>query len=346
MPTRRPTITDVAEHAGVSPATVSLVVRDSPQIPGVTKERVRVSMEALGYVYNRRAAEMRAKRSRILGLIVTNVRNPYFAELTMAVEEAAGRAGYTVLLGCSDDDPTRELRLLSVMAEHQVDGVILLPSSQGSPTEVAGRSAMERLSHVCVARAIPGHSSNYVGADNLASGMQLGEHLTAIGVRSVAFLGGVHDTGARVDRVAGLLAGLRLENVGQLHADLAAPRDADVDLSGLVEPMLRAGMPDAVVAYNDMHARALYSALRARGIEPGRDVAIGSFDDVPEARHFFPPLTSVAGHPARVGTVATERLLAVIEHQESEPESVLLEPELMVRESTLTWARSHRVLGG
>src|SRR5919109_579972 len=97
----RPTIRDVAAHAQVSTATVSLVLRDSPQIPESTKRRVRDAMVAVGYVYNRRAAEMRSMSSRILGLVVANVRNPYFAELTMAIEDTAHAAGYTLILGCS-----------------------------------------------------------------------------------------------------------------------------------------------------------------------------------------------------------------------------------------------------
>lgn len=336
---KRPTFTDVAAHAGVSRATVSLVVKDSPQIPESTKARVRASMEALGYVYNRRAAEMRSLSSRIVGLVVANVRNPYFAELTMAIEEAAGARGYTVLLGCSTDDVERQTQVLRAMAEHQVDGVVLLPASHSTPEGLRDLLVATKLPHVLVARAVDGFACDYVGADNEASGRLVGEHLRGLGVRSVAFFGGVEHSLPREDRLRGLLAGLAPE-VTSLFADVPSAYDSSEDLAPTVARALREGLPDAVVAYNDMYAFSVYSALRAAGVEPGRDIAVVSFDDVPDALRAYPALTSAAGYPDQVGATATELLLSSIERAPAAPRHVLVPPALEGRPSTLGWRRA------
>lgn len=333
---KRPTFTEVAAHAGVSRATVSLVIRDSPQIPESTKTRVRASMDALGYVYNRRAAEMRSRTSRIIGLVVANIRNPYFAELTMSVEEAAGAEGYTVLLGCSIDDVGRQARVLQAMAEHRVDGLILLPASHSTAsglTELLDRPGMP---HVLVSRAVAGYASDYVGADNQASGRLAGEHLRALGARNVAFVGGVEHTVPREDRIRGLLAGLA-PAAGALVADVPSAHDGIEDLSSQVAAVLARQPIDAVVTYNDMYAFSVFGALRAAGVEPGRDVAVVSFDDVPDAVRAYPALTSAAGHPDRVGKIATRLLLAAVHRTGAAPREVLVPPTLTARRSSTGW---------
>jgi LacI family transcriptional regulator len=293
-------------------------------------------MEALGYVYNRRAAEMRSLTSRILGLVVANVRNPYFAELTMAVEEAAGASGYTVLLGCSSDDVDRQSEVLRAMAEHQVDGVILLPASHTTPAELEELLRRPRMPHALVSRAVQGYACDYVGADNEASGELAGRHLGEIGVRTVALLGGVERSLPREDRRRGLLTGLAPHG-GSLVADVPSAYDTNEDPAPMLERALAAGVPDAIVTYNDMYAFAVLGALRARGLEPGRQVAVASFDDVPGAESSYPSLTSAAGFPAQVGATATEIVLAAIDQPATELRQVLVAPALNARQSTLTW---------
>jgi len=116
------TLLDIARECGVSRATVSLVLQDSSRVSGETKARVREAMAPLGYVYNRRAANLRTRRSMIVGLVVTDVRNHYFAELIMAVELALHDCGYIVLQGFSHDEPDRQGLLLAAMSEYRDDG--------------------------------------------------------------------------------------------------------------------------------------------------------------------------------------------------------------------------------
>lgn len=333
---RRPTIKEVAADCGVSKATVSLVLRDSPQIGEATKQRVRESMTRLGYVYNRRA-DMRTQRSRTLGLVVTNVRNPYFAELIMAIEDTASEAGYTLFQGFSRDQVPRQRRLLETMAEHRIDGLILLPAHGSRPEDLLKTVGAADLPHVLITRTIPGYEYDYVGADNVRSGVLVGEHLGALNVSTVAFLGGVEGSSSRRDRIEGLRSGLTRFGVAP-PLTLSLSAEGDEGGTPLVDRMLdRMPCPDAIVAYNDMFAFGIMNGLRARGIVPGRDVAVASFDDVPDAAVHQPPLTSAAGHPEIVGKRATRLLLERLEDHDRPPEVELLEPELIPRASTTSW---------
>lgn len=335
---KRPTINDVAADCGVSKATVSLVLRDSPQIGKATKQRVRESMARLGYVYNRRAADMRTVRSRTLGLVATDVRNPYFAELMMAIEEAASKAGYTLLQGFSRDEAPRQRRLLETMVEHRIDGLVLLPALGSRPEDLLETLGAAGLPHVLITRSIRGYESDYVGADNVRSGQLVAEHLSALGVSTVSFLGGAKGSSSRNDRVSGLRSGLRSGGV-TLPPALSLPAARGEGGASVLDRLLARGKcPDAIVAYNDMYAFGILNGLRSRGIIPGRDVAVSSFDDVPDAVHQEPPLTSAAGHPEMVGAEATRLLLERFEDHDRLPQTVLIDAELPLRASTTAWA--------
>ena len=335
---KRPTIKDVAADCAVSTATVSLVLRESPQIGVATKARVRESMARLGYVYNRRAADMRSQNSRTLGLVVTNIRNPYFAELTMAIEQAAHDRGYTLLLGCSSDEVDRQRQLLETMTERRIDGLIMLPASETTPGDLTGTLVAAGVPHVLVTRAIRGYDSDYVGANNLRSGRVIGQHLGDIGVGSVAFLGGVRNSLPREDRLRGVRQGLKPAGL-RVSVDLSSAGDGRANGPELVQQLLRRGpCPDAIVAYNDMYAFGVLNALRANGIDPGGNVAVASFDNVPDASHQVPGVTSADGFPARVGTEAARLFLERLEDRDRPFKRVLIEPDLVVRDSTKDWS--------
>jgi LacI family transcriptional regulator len=191
---------------------------------------------------------------------------------------------------------------------------------------------------VLVARSVPGHQTDYVGADNVLAGRLVGEHLAAINVTSVAFVGGFAST-ARSDRLHGLTQVLGEAAVPVLR-DLALPspgRQSGADL--LAALLAEGGCPDAIVAYNDMYAFGIVNGLRAHGIEPGRDVAVASFDDVPDAAAQQPGLTSAAGFPERVGAEAARLLMDRLEDPSRPPRHVLISPRLSVRESTTLWGQ-------
>ena len=334
---KRVTITDVAAASGVSRATVSLVLRDEPRISSETKDRVHAAMRELGYVYDRRAAVMRTQRSMTVGLVVTDVRNPYFAELAMALEVSLHSSGYSLLQGYSHDERTREDRILEVMVEHRVDGVFLIPSKDTSADDLDQRLVVPGMPFVLIARRVPDLEADYVGIDNVRAGRLLGEHLGAEGYEKVAFLGGPRRSTARSERQRGLRAGLKRHGVAlDPQYSIATAADRAGGTAALEALLTLDAEPQAIACYSDEVAFGVIAGLRAAGLEPGRDVAVGSFDDIPEAAVQHPGLTSVATYPERVGAEAARLLLERIGAPELAPRRVVLTPRLSVRASTTT----------
>jgi LacI family transcriptional regulator len=337
----RVTMKDVAAHAGVSRATVSLVVRDSPQIPTETKDRVRQSMEQLGYVYDHRAAVMRAERTMTMGLVATDVRNPYFAELTMALQTRLHEAGFALITGYSLDDKPREDRLLEVMVQRHVDGVFVIPSKSTTSDDLNRWLLTSGTPHVLIARRIRDHEADYVAADNVRAGVLLGEHLATEGCRTVSFLGGPPQSPVRTDRERGLVKSLKAHGIGLDHAlSIASSADRAGGVEAVNELLSNGTLPDAIACYNDVVAFGVMEALRRHGFQPGADVSVGSFDDISEAEQTHPPLTSVATFPEQVGYEAARILIERLDDPDAASQRVLLSPRLSVRESTTTRRRA------
>jgi LacI family transcriptional regulator len=335
----RLTLKDIAEACGLSRSAVSLVMQDSPRVSAATKERVRQAMVDMGYVYDRAAANLRTRRSMTVGLIVTNVRNPYFAELTMAIEHGLHDAGYTLLLGYSHDELDRQERLMSTMTEHRADGIIILPAAGTTEQSLRPLSGPGGAPHVLIARQVKGYDADYVGVNNVKSGVLLGDHIRDIGARTVAFVGGPAGSDARTQRHRGVQRILKAAGVQLTPRSKHASHSTPFDGAQVTRELLESGsQPDAIIAYSDAVAFGVQHALRERGLRVGVDVALGSFDDTTEARHQNPPLTSVSTFPTQIGEQAARLLLARITAPDQATEAVIVEPVLEPRESTTEWA--------
>ena len=320
---RRTTISDVAEAAGVSRTTVSLVLADHPRITAPTKERVRQVMLELGYVYNRAATAVRYGRSSLLGLLVTDIRNPFFAELTMSVDRAADAYDTNAILGFSFGSPARESQIALSLVEHLIGGLILLPTPASTADGLRCLAEPRPFAMVQVLREVPGLDSDYVGVDNTASGRLLGTHLREAGITKALLVGGERASAQFDDRLAGLADGLGGGDVVPALGGAA----------GLAES-LRSGRPECVVTYNDTHLLSVISLLRAEGLEPGRDVAVASFDNTPLSGEVKPAVTSVDHHAGQLAQRAMQLLFERTEDPGREWQRLTLPGTLIVREST------------
>lgn len=335
----RITLEDVSREAGVSRSTASLVLRGSPRIPDATAQKVREAMEKLGYVYNRQAANLRQARSMTIGLIVTEIVNPYFAELAMAVDDATHQSGYTIFIGYSRDLAERQTEIIASMIERQVDGLLLLPAPDTDPERLAKQVNAAGVPIVLLARRFPGF--DYVGSENVEGARMLGEHLSALGTKTVAFLGG-RPAPSLTEREEGLRASLEAKGVEVWSWDdlrsAVSPEGGAAALGRLFD---QGKLPDAVVAYSDIVAQGVYDEMRRRGLEPGRDISVASFDDTRIAAGQIPPMTSVAGFPQKVGAKGVELLMTrLIEGNAAIPAQLaLIEPQLKIRSSTAVWRK-------
>lgn len=327
----RITLKHVAAHAGVSRATVSLVLRDSPLIAAPTKARVRQSLAAVGYLYNRGAATMRATGTQTIGLLVNQIDNPFFAELTAGVSAALDSAGYIAFLSVTEDVVERQARAILRLREHRVDGVILCPAAATTGQDMA-HLAEAGMKLVQVMRFVEGSAGDYAGPQNTHGLGLLTEHLIRLGHRHFAYAGGMALHSANRERIGGVTDALRRHG-------LAGPHFLPVEntrLGGMQAAAQLCALPQrptALMCGNDVTAFGAMVGLQQRGLVVGRDVAVTGVGDVPEAAACQPGLTTLAASPRRIGQEATRLLLRRIADPALPAERLALPMRLVVRGS-------------
>jgi len=327
------TLNDVARLAGVSRATVSLVLRDSPLVRAEKRERVQEAIRRIGYVYNRAAANLRARSASSVGLVVNDLSNPFFAEFAAGVDDALAAAGFVTLLGSTGESIERQQAVLASLVEHAPAGIILSPAEGSHGTAVA-RAVGSHVPVLVFNREIDGHW-DYLAMDNARGAYLATRHLVELGHRRIAFFGGHRDSSSCRERRDGYLralgeAGLAAEP--QWRIETAPTRVEAARQAGAL--FVRDPAPTAAVCYNDAVALGLQLGLVARGRRPGHDFAVVGFDDIPEAALAMPPLTTVATEPRALGRHAAERVLARM-RDPALPIGPHVEPvRLVVRESS------------
>jgi LacI family transcriptional regulator len=330
----RLTLRDLAQHADVSPATVSLVLRKSPLVAQATRERVLASIETLGYVYNRGAASLRTQRTHTVGVAINELANPYFAELTAAIERALNAIGYSVFLSNSAEDPARQDQFIDTMREYSVDGLIICPAA-GTTAKSLQRLIQFDMPCVQVSRYVRGVSLDFAGNDHRRGMVLATEHLIALGHRRIAMIGGDSRISTGWERHRGYADALAAHGIAAEPA-LNVPAEATRESGAAAIKALLAGRdpPTAAVCYNDLVAFGVMLGLRQIGLEPGRDFAVVGCDDVSEAALWNPALTSVTIDTRAMGEVAARMLLERIDDHHAPRREIVLEPKLAVRASS------------
>lgn len=331
--TKNVTVTDLAREAGVSRSTVSLVLRDSPLVKPETRRRVSAAIDKLGYVYNRSAANLRRRVSNTVGMIIHDLTNPYFAELAVGIEEALGDAGYVALLGNTADRLDRQARLIASMREHGAAGLILCPAL-GTDSGTLKEQVGPDMPVILALRELGDGAWDFVRGDNAAGTYDATRHLIGLGHRHIAFVGGYEGTVIQRQRLEGYLKALAEAGLKPPAADIiscAPSRAAGIEI--LPEILSLPERPSAVVCYNDAVAFGVMSALDSRGLRSGRDLAVVGFDDVIDAAHTFPPLTTVAVGARPLGAAAARLFLDRLRDPGGKPRHFIAPARLVVRAS-------------
>ncbi|MGP4007442.1 LacI family DNA-binding transcriptional regulator [Streptomyces sp. 4N124] len=333
-------IKDVARAAGVSVGTVSNVINRPDSVATETRARVLSAIDRLGYVRSESARQLRAGRSRIMGLLVLDMGNPFFVDVARGAERAARQAGLGVMVCNSAQSAGEEADYLSLFAEQRVRGVLL------TPTDASGRNidAFRRhgIPFVLVDRVAEGTTECSVSVDDVAGGALAVRHLVDAGHRSIAYVSGPPGLNQVRDRRTGALnalteAGLgpgALRELPTERLDVAAGRDAGARLLGLAD------RPTAVFCANDLLALGVLQAMYAAGVGVPDDLAIVGYDDIEFAAAAAVPLTSVRQPAVTMGALAAELLLEETDAESTGPRRhehrrVVLQPELVVRRSSL-----------
>ncbi|WP_048648213.1 LacI family DNA-binding transcriptional regulator [Nitratireductor soli] len=331
---RRPKIKDIATALGVSPATVSRALSDSALVTAETRARIRETAEALNYRPNVSARNLRTARSMAVLMVVRDVGNPFYLDILKSVEATARAAGYSVLMGNTENDPEREIEYFDMLRDGHADGMILmtgkLPQEDGAHHKLPPGAPI-----VIALETIEDSGFPHVQIDNVAASQAAVEHLIALGHRRIAHITGPVPEIMSADRregyrqamrAAGLCVPEGYEPHGNylLHSGAAACKA----LFALAEP------PTAIFVANDEMAFGAIHQLRNMGRDVPGDVSVVGFDDLYLSEAFYPPLTTVHQPRIDIGRQAMTILLKILSGGQAPEAPVVLPATLRVRGTT------------
>ncbi|MER6279964.1 LacI family DNA-binding transcriptional regulator [Streptomyces sp900105245] len=307
-----PTMADVARSAGVSVATVSHVLNGTRPVLPHTRQAVLDAVDALGYTPNTLARSLVTSRTRSIGLAVSAISNPYFTEILQGVEAAALEAGYSLLIADPHDDPRHERKVVQLLHERRVDGMIVAPSAE--PHDLVGYLGRHTVPTVFLDRLIdprvPAPFFDQVCSESAEPTARLVTHLAGLGHRRIGLVAGLPGLSTTGERIAGYLDGLGAAGLGHDERLLVTGNSESAGADRATDALL--ALPDAptalVTANNAMTIGAL-RALRRRGMSVPEDIALCCFDDFAWADLFSPRLTAVAQPSRELGAQAVRMLL-------------------------------------
>jgi LacI family transcriptional regulator/LacI family repressor for deo operon, udp, cdd, tsx, nupC, and nupG len=326
-------LVEVARRAKVSISTVSRTINQTGKISPKTQEHVRRVMRELGYKPNRVARRLRAGgKCHLLGLIIPNIQNPFFADLARGVEDVAYRNSFAVLLCNYDEDAAKEAFYLDVMQQETVDGVILPPVHERDPAVL--KFARGDIPVVCVDRALADVALDRVEIDNDRGAREAVAHLLQRGHRRIGFISGPADSSTGRARLAGYRSGLALAGVPAAEELIRYGDFKQESGRRLADELLAlSSPPTALFVSNNLMTIGALEAISARGLRIPQQIGLIGFDDLPLAAVFQPPLTVVRQPAYEVGRSAAELLFRRIEEPMRPVVSLKLSPELVVRGS-------------
>lgn len=330
------TIYDVARAAGVTAATVSVALSGRGVVNRKTRERILHCAQDLGYRPNLVARSLTMRRTHTIGLVIFDITNPFYAEVALAVEQTARRAGYRVIIANTTGDPSLGRELLEELAARQVDGIIAMPGGlRAEPVRTIAATGLpivpclwDEEADLDLAPAI--------GIDFAAGGRLAADHLLDLGHRRIAMvaIGTANEAGIRAREAA--------------FRDRLFERDCPIDMAlwqWAGDASLESGHaaahalltlpepPTAIYSTNDLMALGVIAAARERGVRVPGDLSVVGFDDISLARYATPPLTTVRIEKTLLMAGATDMLLRLIEGEELSSPPPLV-PTLVVRDST------------
>ncbi|MEW6285441.1 MAG: LacI family DNA-binding transcriptional regulator [Chloroflexota bacterium] len=324
-----PSIKDVAQIAGVSTATVSRVLAGSDRVKEETRRRVLNAVKELNYRPNLVARSLRSQKSARIGLVVSDIRNPFFTAISRAVEDAAYEQGYSVLLCNTDEDPAREELYLNILHDESVAGIIFSPTQQFSARLSTFKSDIP---FVIIDRAVNAAQADMVLLDNVAAGYELTAHLIQNGYTKLAGLFGNASTTGR-DRNKGFRKALEDFQLKPLTEQFIPPRiqqGYETTLMLFDQP----NRPDAIFTSNSLLTAGAFQAIRDRRLKVPDDVALVGFDETTWGALVDPPITLIAQPTEEIGRTATELLFQRIEEPSRSPRTVILKGKLIARGSS------------
>lgn len=330
-----PTIIEVAERARVSIATVSNVIRGTRRVSPALEERVRAAIRDLDYYPNEIARSLKVKQTRMLGMIIPDITNPFFPEIIRGAEDTAFERGYFLVTANTDEQIGRERRIISALRSYRVGG-ILLASAPGKDISHIRSTMQAGISIVCLDRAVSGVKTDAVLLDNVRGARECVRHLIQAGHARIAIITGSLTLQTGRERLRGYEDALSEAGI-EVDRELIFEGDFR-DESGyrLGKELLRRGVrPAAIFVCNGVMTLGVLKAFEEMEVRCPDDIALATFDDLVVDRSFHPHLTAVVQPSYEIGSRAATILMDRIEGKlTNDPFVVRIVPTLIIREST------------
>lgn len=299
-----------------------------------TRERIKEHARAIGYIYNRRAASLRTSRSGIVGVVVHDIMNPFFAEILRSIESELDRSRQTFILSNHYDQLEKQRSFIDTLLQLGADGVIMSPAI-GTPREDIQLMEDNGLPAVLVARSVEGAQVPvFRGDDSYGIGLAT-NHLISLGHRRIAMIGGTDQTSTGRHRYQGYVTAMQKAGLQvQPHWRIPGPRTKQAGFEVAGEFLALPDKPTAAVCWNDLVAIGLMNGIARAGLVPGVDISVTGYDDLEEAAIATPALTTVWNGQRDVGRRAARALLDRLNGVAVQTSQELIRPELHVRQST------------
>jgi len=330
-------IKDIAEAADTTHSTVSRALRDSSKISEEMRDRIQRLAKEMGYTPNAVAQSLQTNRTEAIGLVVTSIADPFFADVARGVEEIAQPAGFSVFLNSSHNDPDQEIKVIETFHRRRVDGILVASSRIGS-TYVDRMSRIDAPVVLINSEAEENSGFHSVTVNDRIGVQQAVQHLVELGHRRIGYLGVRNRPLSNQRRKEGYLealedAGIEPRDEWIEIAPIAEtePRNDVTAAEALVPTLLTAGVT-AILCFNDMIATGVLMACKNQGIEVPADCSVVGFDNIDMTQYVTPPLTTVHQLKREMGSIAMQMLLDLIDG--ASVQNRVLAPRFIRRAST------------
>ncbi len=333
MSKRRISIQDIAKKAGVSHTTVSRALRDNPLISLKVREEIKQLAKEMSYVPNSIAQSLQNQTTNTIGVVVTSIADPFFAEVVEGIEQVAKAAGLSVLLTASHRDVEQEIAAINNFHRRRVDGILVADSR-------ISQQHTEQMAQIAVPTVLINSKSvdinnvfHFVETDDRLGGQLAVKHLLKLGHTAIGYIGASNRDRSNQQRLAGYKLAFAEMGLPQLSEWIAFSNVEDVAIGQQMLPQLLKAGVTAIFCYNDMVAVGALLACQELGIAVPQDLSLVGFDGIALARYVTPSLTTIRQPMLEIGCHAAQMLLDLL--QEKTVENLVLAPTLVERGSTI-----------
>jgi len=329
---RRTTVKDVSSAAGVSTATVSRVLAGFEDVSEETRQRVLEAARTLNYQPNRNARNLRRNTTSKIGVIISDIQNPFFGTVVRGIEKVTIKDDFTLILGNSDEDPQRERKLIAMLLEEGVAGIIIAPTDVDSDSYCSLFNS--GTPYVVIDRKIKDCGADTVNVDGYEGSRQAVEYLLGLGHTRIGFIGGLEHLSVMQERKLGYLETIRSHKLALEDGFLNSGNNRQDGGYRAMSEMLRLTRPpSAVLIANNLMTLGGLKAIHESGLRIPEQISLIGFDDMDWAASLQPPLSVIAQPAFEMGERAASALLERIREPGLPSRKFLLQTELILRAS-------------